>query len=183
MICEFSCVRLPARAHTHTHTFAHLAKWSRLHPHCWQDKSHKSLTVITAQWKRYVTWLRVSSLFIHQESHCLDCRAYLEESLFISECVHIMFHILEYPKCSLTHTVCVSSSWWPCSTTDNVGGRTVLERASPTASPVRPPAPYPSTTFLTWITRIQSEERSKSTRPSSKAVCQIFFFINFQAKV
>lgn len=64
------------------------------------------------------------------------------------------------------------SSWWPCSAS-SVGGRTVPERPCPMASPVQPPAPNPSSTFLTWITRSQLEERLKSTKPSSKPVCRI----------
>lgn len=90
MSCESSSICSP-----HTHTSAHLAERSRLHPHCWQDKSHKSLSVIMAQWRRYITWLPVSSLFMCQKSHCFDCHAHLEESSFISDRVNIMFNIFD----------------------------------------------------------------------------------------
>lgn len=69
MSCESTSVCFPqTHTHTVTHASAYLAERSRLHPHCRQDKSHKSLPVITAQWRCYITWLCVSSLFICQDS-------------------------------------------------------------------------------------------------------------------
>lgn len=129
-----------------------------------------------------------SGLFICQAPHCLDCHAYLEESLFILDRLQTMFNIFEYSGRSLSLCVFVSSSWWLCTMRSSVGGRTVPGRPCPTATPVPPPAQNPSTTSPTCSTLSQSEGRLKSTRPASKQVChiccltscaffEIFFFI------
>lgn len=153
MSCESSSVCF------HTHTSAHLAEYCRLHPHCWQDKSHKSLTVIMAQRRHYITWQLVSSFFICQKS----------EQISISDQVH-MLNILGH-TCD---SVCISSSWLLCSMKASAWGQTVPERRRPTATPAPPPVPNHSTTIPTCSTRNQAEERLKSTRLSSKPVCHIF---------
>jgi len=77
----------------------------------------------------------------------------------------------------------VSSSSWRCSTS-SAGGRGVPGRPSPTAPPAPRRAPNRCTTSPTRRSTCssQSEERSKSTRPSSKPVRHIpvhFFFFSF----
>ncbi len=75
--------------------------------HCWQDKSHKSLTVITAQWRCYN--LAVCFRLVHMPEISLFSLSCLSRGKLVCfrSFAHIMLNSFEYLGHSLSLFVCL----------------------------------------------------------------------------
>lgn len=132
-------------------------------------------------------YIFIGNLINHTSSTILFCNSLLLYICVLTQVLNYICTVLKSLKFELVKPpptngklpsrglmVCVSSSWWPYSMMTSAAVRKAPETPSPTATPATAQVLKPCSTSPTWSTRIQTEGRSRSTRPSSKPVRRIF---------